>query len=362
MQHEDKISSYLFRNSDEDQLKELLEWAKSDEKNMDDIALNKHLWVVSGMDQENDSIDLEKEFGMLSYKLLEEDTVPDKPDKESGKEPRELVAEKGNKTRVYKRILKLYTKVAAVLLLPIMILAALQFFRFSPQYDQSASAQIVAPLGARIQFTLPDGTTGWLKNGSKLKYDVGFKNRQVSLVGEGYFDVVHKSDEKFEVIGADSKVVVLGTRFNVAMWPDENVTEVVLESGEVMFSYVGETNPTILRPDQKLAFNHTSKTLVVDETDPLLYSAWKDGTLIFRNDDMPLLAKKISRWYNVDVDYEPEQLKDFKFRATFKDKSLEEVLSLLELASPIRSEVIKGQELKDGTYTRTTIKIMKRES
>ncbi len=103
--------------------------------------------------------------------------------------------------------------------------------------DGNVTSTIYAPFGARVSFSLPDGTTGMLNSGSKLSYSLPFKNnRQIKLEGEAWFEVRHDEEYPFEIRTGNSTLKVLGTSFNMSAYPDENYVEVVLQNGKVEFT------------------------------------------------------------------------------------------------------------------------------
>ncbi|WP_010528500.1 FecR family protein, partial [Thermophagus xiamenensis] len=127
-----------------------------------------------------------------------------------------------------KKVLFWYSKIAAILLLPIIGLMIGWLLIGYSDHLQPSVVEVVVPLGARIKTQLPDGTTAWLNSGSTLSYTIPFKQRKVTLEGEGFFNVRKDSIHPFVVKGKQGAVRVLGTRFNIDMWPDEEVMEGVL--------------------------------------------------------------------------------------------------------------------------------------
>ena len=96
--------------------------------------------------------------------------------------------------------------------------------------------EIYAPYGSRINFNLPDGSSGWLNSGSSLKFPLRFANneRKVILKGEGYFNVISNPKKSFVVSTKFYQVRALGTSFNVLAYSDlESFEEVTLENGIV---------------------------------------------------------------------------------------------------------------------------------
>jgi transmembrane sensor len=84
------------------------------------------------------------------------------------------------------------------------------------------------------------------------------------------------------------------------------------------------------------------------------------GKLIFRGDDMSEVARRIERWYDVKVEVADQDLVHFSFRATFKDDSLEDVLKLLSMTSPIEYKILPRKQLPDGTYEKEKVILYKR--
>ena len=261
------------------------------------------------------------------------------------------------------RMVIVYMKVAAVLLLPLVVAGSFYFYLNNTPHgqaaDQMVNSEIYAPMGSRVSFNLPDGTTGWLNSGSKLTYSLPFsENRKVSLEGEAWFDVFHNEKRPFEISAGSSKIKVLGTSFNVSAYSEEKYVEVVLQNGKVAFSGNIKSDEVILKPSERLVLRDNK--LEVNTVDPSKYKGWTDGKLIFRGDDMAEVARRIERWYDVKVEIADHDLVHFSFRATFKDDSLEEVLKLLSMTSPINYKIIPRQQLQDGTYEKEKVILSKR--
>lgn len=262
---------------------------------------------------------------------------------------------------LYHKLLYSYSKAAAVLLLPLIIAAGILFSlnnKASIQ-DKLASSVIHAPLGARVSFSLPDGTTGWLNSGSTLSYTLPFaNNRNVALEGEAWFDVTHDVQRPFEISTANSTVQVLGTSFYLSAYNDECYVEVVLQNGKVKFSDKSNTKEVTLLPAERLIFRNGE--VAVTSADPIKFKAWTEGKLVFRGDDMAEVARRIERWYNIKVELADKDLEQFSFRATFEDDSLEEVLQLLSMTSPIGYQIIPRKLNSDGTFEKERVILTKK--
>jgi len=271
-----------------------------------------------------------------------------------------LIRKKESQKRkaLVRRMTSVYMKVAAILLLPLVIAGSLFVYYLSNGAsmvaDQQAISVIHAPMGSRVSFNLPDGTTGWLNSGSQLSYSLPFTgNRKVALEGEAWFDVFHNEKQPFEISAGKSMIKVLGTSFNVSAYKEEKYVEVVLQNGKVEFSDETQTNNVILKPSERLVLQDDK--LEVNTVEPSKYKGWTDGKLIFRGDDMAEVARRIERWYDVKVEIADQGLVHFSFRATFKDDSLQDVLKLLSMTSPIEYKILPRKQLQDGTYEKEKV-------
>lgn len=271
--------------------------------------------------------------------------------------------ESKKKQPVVRKVYQWYSAAAAVLLIPLIILGGLWISEYRQQktllVENSVESTLFAPLGSRISFSLPDGTKGWLNSGSSLEYRLPFNNnRQVVVLGEAWFDVVHDVKHPFEITTGDSKVKVLGTKFNLSAYPDEKYVEVTLEDGKVEFSTPGLKSAVVMKPNERLVFRENSVNINV--TDVEKYSSWKEGKLVFRGDSMGEVARRIGRWYNVDVKLVDKGLENYSFRGTFEDDSLEEVLKFLSMTSPMKYHIVDRTQLDDNTILKRKVLLYKK--
>jgi ferric-dicitrate binding protein FerR (iron transport regulator) len=274
------------------------------------------------------------------------------------------VIENRKKQTLTRKIYRWYSVAAAVLLVPLLIAGGIWFTK-QPAVEtvfvteNPVTSTIHAPLGSRISFNLPDGTRGWLNSGSSLEYQLPFRNnRQITVKGEAWFDVAGDASHPFEISAGRSKVKVLGTKFNLNAYPEEKYVEVVLEEGKVAFSVPGSSCVAELKPNERLIYNNDSVHIAM--TDPSKYAAWVEGKLMFRGDPMPEVARRIARWYNVEVELADKDLETDVIRGTFQDDSLEEVLRYMSMTSPIRYRIIDRKILDDGTFQKKKVLLYRR--
>jgi len=268
-----------------------------------------------------------------------------------------LLEEKQNSKK--RNLWNYYRQAAAILLIPVLLFSALfYFFQGKQKSGIETWAEIKAPEGARVEFLLPDSSRGWLNSGSKLKYTVLFdEHRKVELTGEAFFDIRQLDHSDFTVGVADLNVKVMGTKFNISAFPGDNFTEVVLTDGKVDISGKEGTFNCTIAPGEKLDFIRDTKSWEVKKVETDSYTAWKDGYLILDNEPMGLAVSKLERWYNAEIILQDEILKKYRFKATFRDEPLEEVLRLLALTTPITYKIEKRGIDQQGVFKKKKVTI-----
>jgi ferric-dicitrate binding protein FerR (iron transport regulator) len=264
-----------------------------------------------------------------------------------------------NKSKEPVRIIwwQVFQRVAAILIIP-LLLSFLTYFYFQskPSAIPVSYAEIQCPMGVRTKFQLPDGSTGYLNSGSSLKYPVQFiGERKVELTGEAFFDVVHNAEVPFHVNTRNLDIKVLGTTFNVIANEDEKTEEIVLQTGQVDVSSKSGDQLAIMKPNEQLILNIEKQTITKNEVEASQYSTWKEGKLIFRNEDMQQVARRLSRWYNADVIIDDRMLDTYTFHATFADEPLDEVLKLLSITTPLSFEEEKRESNQQGVFQKRKI-------
>ena len=305
-----------------------------------------------------------------------------------------------NGTLSFNRILRYIGQVAAIFLAPVMGYIAWEIYNQKMWVNNQAEVvynEIKCPLGARSQAELPDGTKVFLNNGSTLRYPAKFTGdtREVELFGEAFFDVEHNRQRPFIINTTGLDVKVLGTRLNVYSYPEENYQEITLESGSVELidqednreitvakmqpgehvvyrfgDKESDAVPEIIDRDQIITEEKEKMESIVSEqnadqqalprldegeiflkmAEPERYTGWTDGKLIMRNDPMPVLLKRMERWYNVKFNILDKRINEYTYWVTFQDENIDQVISLLSLTGPIKFTKRPRKMMPDGTY------------
>jgi transmembrane sensor len=263
-------------------------------------------------------------------------------------------------SRSFEKIIKWTFRIAAILLLPVLIFIGLQMNQAN-YLKKDTWVEIKAPAWTRAQFTLPDGSTGWLNSNSTIKYHGDFyTDRQVTLTGEAFFDVFKDGNRPFVVNTNEVVLKVLGTRFNIAAYEDEKNVEVVLEEGKLVFNSIGMHKSYTMKPNDLIVYDKTLNDFSTEIVQPHKYVSWTEGKLVFRNDPLDVIARRLGRWYNINVEVKGTLTEDLRLRATFIDEDFEKVLNLLKRSLPINYKIDYGILNPDGTYTKTKVIISPR--
>ena len=243
---------------------------------------------------------------------------------------------KGKREQI--RFLIWWQQVAAVIVIPLLVVSLYLFFSRQSKEDITSQQEIIAPRGTYTQTTLPDGSTVWLNSGSKLSYSIPFKKnkREIFLAGEAFFDVKTNPKCPFIVVADGISITATGTKFNVDAYPFDTLRTITLEEGRVFIESPQQHKKTKMNINQQFVWNTNTNRYDVHAVDASLYSKWKEGILIFRDETLENIFKRVARTFNVDISVKDPALAKQRYRATFEQESLDEILELLRMSAPIR--------------------------
>lgn len=165
---------------------------------------------------------------------------------------------------------------------------------------------LIVPYGKRSSLLMADGSKVWVNSGSVLHFPSTFegKERRIWVEGEIYIEVARDTTRPFFVETPQMTINVLGTKFNVSAYRDDDSQSVVLVEGKVNVRTADEGDCT-LAPDQRLCFDASERIFQVDRVDVSYYTSWKEGILQFRGETMEEIAHRLSRYYNVRIQCSP---------------------------------------------------------
>ncbi len=240
----------------------------------------------------------------------------------------------------------LYWKIAAVFIFVIGLGAVMSQYLYSGKensYSTTMNTIVQTERGQTSKVILPDSTVVYLNSDTKIIYssDYYVRNRQVEMVGEAYFEVHKDEISPFIVACNDFRTKVYGTKFNVNFDPDETNFEVILDEGKVELMNTSEHfNNTFLKPGERAVYNKKLEKINISKVDSYKYTSWKDGVLVFKDDLMETVFKKLEEWYDVDIQINDERIYDMKFNATIMDESMEELFELMKYSCGITYQII----------------------
>lgn len=201
------------------------------------------------------------------------------------------------------------------------------------------------PRGGQFQLTLADGTKVWLNASSSIRFPTAFteKERLVAIEGEVFFDVQPDKKRPFVVKSAKQKVTVLGTRFNIMAYADENHIETSLIEGKVQVSTDGAQ--FMLNPGERTIYDKRNAGMRKASFDPEEILAWQAGYFMFQEENIEEVMRKIARWYDVDIIYQGDMKGKIFSGTVSRFSEVEEILDMLTLTGTV-SFTIEGRRIR----------------
>ncbi|MDP3433762.1 MAG: DUF4974 domain-containing protein [Bacteroidota bacterium] len=344
------IAKSLTSKIDDQELKELEEWKLASKVNLSEYNDFVELWIKSGSLALPSAINHHNAF-----KIIRNNTgLNSSP----------------------KRWLNVAMQVAAVLVLSIIFSGVYTYMtneRTGTIFSNAASLpvyhEIKAAFGTQAKVELADGTVVFLNSGSKLRFPQTFDHqaqRKVLLDGEGYFSVTKNLDQPFIVQVNKLDIKVLGTTFNVEAYNDNQSVNIALVEGSVLLqeqSESGSKDLMQLSPNQVATLNKSDNKLSKTEiVDLYKYTAWINGRIVFYDDPIETVVNKLGKWYNVDIAIADKRLENYRFTGTFIDESLEQILNILSLTSPMTYSIESSMKQVDNSMSKRKITLKGKSS
>lgn len=238
--------------------------------------------------------------------------------------------------------LSVLSRIAAVLFVPMCLVSAYLYFsrdNFNPAVVENSVREIYTKPGTRLHLQLSDGTKVWLNDGTTFRYPEQFADgkREVFVDGEAYFEVKSDKQHPFVVKNPLMKTTVTGTHFNIHGYSADQFFEATLIEGKVFLE--GAAGKTELMPGQQLQYATDTKRIEKKQVRSLNSVSWIDGKLTIQNETLGLAIKKISRWYNVEIQLDDPELERYELTCTLANEKMEQCLSLISNALPIQYKI-----------------------
>lgn len=192
---------------------------------------------------------------------------------------------------------------------------------------------------------LPDGSHVILNVNSRLHFPdtFAYDSRVVELEGEAFFDVAEDIHKPFIVKTKNLYTVALGTSFNIRNSERHGEIEIALVSGKVKVGGEATSKETILSPGDRINYHQKSQKLHKSRFNLEEVTGWKEGVLLFRNDNYNTLVRKLEHWYGVDVILLNRPPDRWEINGRFVNHNLHDVLSRLQYTHGINFKIVKNK-------------------
>lgn len=206
--------------------------------------------------------------------------------KQMGDEMKEDIFLEVNR-RIHRNLRKrFWLKASAIAASIALLLGVSNYISYHEGYknQNSQMVEMANPMGMRSSIVLSDGTRVILNAGTTLSYPAAFvsSQREVKVNGEAFFEVSHDKDHPFIVSAENVKVKVLGTKFNVKAYKEDDHIEVTLTEGKVGVGLGEHHDMMYISPGQQALFNKMKQSFSKYEVNLDYYTSWKEGKFYFK--------------------------------------------------------------------------------
>lgn len=215
---------------------------------------------------------------------------------------------------------------------------------YEPKQDNNKLSvkknHLIIPKGKTYQLLLSDGTRIRLNSETELIYPTRFTGdkREVTLIGEAYFEVAKDEAKPFIVNANGMDVKVLGTTFNICSYTEDRIITTTLVEGSVAVQ-TQEGQEETITPSQQFTFNRKNKQTKVKTVDTELYTSWINGRYIFKNTSLQEIITKLQRWHDFSVEFEDQSLLRTRYSLIAdRETTLDQLLEIISYTSDIKLE------------------------
>jgi ferric-dicitrate binding protein FerR (iron transport regulator) len=322
----DDIKRYLEGKTTSEESAQIKEWLVNPQNDAVSRSLMGNLWANSDIQLKGNKPDTDRMLQKTRFRIYS--SVPKKTSPKI--------------TAPGTRLIQIFSRVAAVLIIPLLAFTAYLYFQRLNDYAGTAEnitpniREVYTKPGTKTHFLLADGTMVWLNDGTTFRYPETFNGntREVFVDGEAYFEVKADKHHPFIVNNPMMNTVVTGTHFNINGYSSDNFFEATLLEGKIHLE--SKSGNVELAPGQQLQFDTNARKMVQRELKNKNVIGWIDGKLIIQNESLEVALKKISRWYNVEIQVVDQSLNNYELTCTLENEKLEQCMSLISNALPVR--------------------------
>lgn len=350
------LKKYLQNCCSKDELFRVLSWFENNAHTSEGKSLLFEIWEEMKPDSCDTGIDYDFMLSSIHQKINSDS----------------LEAERKKVISIPTRFIRILRNTAAILLLPVAAAGFYMSQKYNSAIEQQMSPvtafnEVFSSVDAITKVALPDGSVVWLNHSSSLRYPATFRNdsRMVELTGEGFFEVAHNPESPFVVSAGGLDIIAVGTTFNVLAYPDESKIETSLLTGKVILqrkSVNGELEEMEMKPSEMVVYCRNEEEFVTRDISDDRYFSWKDGKIVFNEEPMDEVIKKLSRWFNVEINIQDQELNELTFTGTFINETLYEVMELITLITPAKYSISSRHETGQGTFTKRKVTLYSKKS
>ena len=333
------LLKFIEGRASQSEQREVLEWAESDVANRGYLLLLKNLSVTTSLpvDEAN-----REEFTYFKERFLN----------------------KKRATSLWWR--PLYGKIAAALFLFALLLNLYQYLGTSSSPLSSGEAlylqrdsnillnrdinrlSFYTNKGVKGVVTLPDSSFVWLNSDTKITYPEVFNGefREVEISGEAFFEVRSNPDIPMMVTtNKGLKIQVLGTKFMIRSYEDDDVEQATLFSGSIKLISSSKRSKREstreLKPLETVIVDSQNSMKLIRNTDTLRTAAWRNGMLIFEETPISEVLKMLERWHGAEFVITDRSILSCRITAQFKSESIVQIMEIIKFCSPIDYKIIE---------------------
>ena len=345
----DALVNYISGQSSLEEEEMIREWIAMDSKHEEFVVFLKRLWESSAEEKRSWDVDsawsrFNKEYDLT---MGQETSVTESHGRKKDMTFRLI---KGSKKRNWISWAAVAASIAIIFVAVFSLDLPIGEEQVASTETTPAYREVVTKNGQRTYLNLSDGSSVILNAGSKLTLPQTFPDtgpRELNLSGEAWFEVEHDPERPFIVYSDDAMTTVLGTKFQVRSYPDDEHVEVVVSEGKVALQdrkKSDDLGATITRNQVGTYFGDGSTSVSrVQDLSPFL--GWKDGNLVFEQKPQSQVFRRLERWYDINIQTVPTQPELLKreLTASFTEtQPLDEVLETIALTMNIDYHKAEG--------------------
>lgn len=202
---------------------------------------------------------------------------------------------------------------------------------------------IYVPIGGEYKLELSDGSIAYLNSDTHIKYPEDFVDtiRKVEIVGEAFLEIKKEINKPFIVKTKNQEIRVLGTKFNVQSYKDQENIYTTLVEGRVLIK--SENNKKIILDPGQQGF-YVNGRLAKKNVETYLFTSWKDGRFIFEGETLKKIMKVLSRWYNIEIYFTDKEAEKIVYTGNLKRyDNFNKIIDMLNYLKLANFEIVKNR-------------------